>query len=298
MKKVVVIGSNGLLGQSLVNRLSVLDQYQVFAMASGENRNTKNKAVNYFEIDINNTNALRIQLNLMAPDFVVNAVAMTNVDACETEKDICDLVNVDFAKNLSNICKDINAHFTHISTDFIFDGVKGLYKESDFPNPINYYGLSKLKSEELVRESNSNSCILRTILVYGRVDNMKRSNIVLWVKKSLEDKTPINIINDQYRMPTFVGSIVDAYVLVMEKQAKGIYHISGNEFLSIYEIAHQVATHYKLETELISVIDSKTLNQKATRPPKTGFVLAKAINELGFQPLSLKEGLVQMDVLN
>ncbi len=289
--KVVVIGSNGLLGQTLVSKLYNNPEYSLYAMASGKNRNSKTPDLSYFEIDLADFKSVNIQLNLLEPDFIINALAMTNVDACETEKDVCDFVNVDFVEQLALLSYELAAHLIHISTDFIFDGVTGLYTEKDLPNPVNYYGFSKLKSEEKVQENLENHTILRTILVYGKVDNMKRSNIVLWVKESLEKGETIRIVDDQYRMPTYVGSLAEACVLTMEKKAKGVFHISGNELLSIYDIALQIADFYNLPKALIQPIKSKDFNQKAKRPPKTGFVLEKAVDTLGFRSLSFIEGL-------
>ena len=291
--KVVVIGSNGLLGQTLVNKLYKHSKYQLYAMASGENRNSKVVALNYFEIAITDFKSIKLQLNLIDPDFIINALAMTNVDVCEVEQTQCDVVNVSFVEQLARISFELGTHLIHISTDFIFDGVAGMYRENDTPNPINYYGLSKLKSEKVIQKTLLKYTILRTILVYGKVANMKSRNIVLWVKESLENKTLIRIVNDQFRMPTYVGSIADACVLAMEKQATGVYHISGNEYLSIYDLAVQIADFYNLPKELIQSIATSELSQKALRPPKTGFDLTKAIDELGFKPLNFAEGLAQ-----
>ena len=291
--KVVVIGSNGLLGQTLVNKMYSQADYKLYAMASGENRNSKATDFSYFEINISDFKTIKLQLNLIAPDFIINALAMTNVDACEVEQDNCDAINVHFVKELAIISKELNAKLIHISTDFIFDGEKGdFYEEQDTPNPVNYYGLSKLKAEQAVQEHATQFAILRTILVYGKVANMKRSNIVLWVKKSLENGESIRVINDQYRMPTYVGNLANACVLAMEKDATGIFHISDKEYLSIYDIAQQIARFYNLPKELILPISTAELNQKAKRPPKTGFVLDKAKAELGYNPLSFIDGLI------
>jgi len=293
--KVLIIGSNGLLGQSLVNRLSGKDSYTLFAMASGENRNTTSLNLNYSKIDITNFTTIQQEVSDIAPHFIINALALTNVDSCETEKDLCDFVNVEFVAKLAKLSKEFNVHLIHISTDFIFDGKTGRYAENSNPNPINYYGLSKWKAEQEIDEIGCTYSILRTILVYGKVSNMKRNNIVLWLKQSLEEGKQLSIVNDQFRMPTYVGSIVAACELVMQQKATGTYHISGSEYLSIYEMAIQVADYYKLDQTLLNSVDSNTFTQTAKRPAKTGFVLDKAINELGFQPLSLKEGLTQMD---
>jgi len=290
--KVVVIGSNGLLGQTLVNKLHENTEFSLCAMASGSNRNTKTPELSYFEIDLTDFKSIKIQLNLLEPDFIINALAMTNVDACETDKETCDLINVNFVEQLAKISYELEVHLIHISTDFIFDGEKGMYLETDLPNPVNYYGLSKLKSEKIIQEFLENYTILRTILVYGKVANMKRSNIVLWVKKSLENREIIRVVDDQYRMPTYVGSLADACLLAINQKAKGIFNISGSEILSIYDLAIQIADFYKLPKSLIRSIASTNLKQEAQRPPKTGFVLEKAVHKLGFKPLTFLEGLI------
>lgn len=290
--KVVVIGSNGLLGQTLVNKLHKRAGYKLYTMASGKNRNSKVTELSYFEINLADFKTIKLQLNLIEPDFIINALAMTNVDACEIEQESCYAINVHFVKELAKVGQELGARLIHISTDFIFDGEKGdFYKEIDTPKPVNYYGLSKLKAEQAVQEFASNFTILRTILVYGKVANMKRSNIVLWVKKSLENGETIRVINDQFRMPTYVGNLANACILTMEKKATGIYHISDKEYLSIYEIAQQIADFYNLPKELIQPITTEELGQKAKRPPKTGFVLEKAVTELDYNPLSFVDGL-------
>jgi dTDP-4-dehydrorhamnose reductase len=266
-QKVVVIGSNGLLGQTLINKLATHPNYQVYAMASGENRNNQIQNLQYKSINIADFHKIDTQLKSIAPDFIINAIAMTNVDACEVKHKTCDQINVHFVADLARTSKEIDAHLIHISTDFVFDGLTEMYRETDKMIPVNYYGLSKLKSEIEIQNIFSNYTILRTILVYGKVDQMKRSNIVLWVKESLEKGKKIYVINDQFRMPTYVGSVADACILSMDKKAVGVYHISGKEYLSIIEIAQQVAEFYQLPKDLIKPITSIELNQKATRPP-------------------------------
>lgn len=291
MKKVVITGSNGLLGQTLVNLLlKTQDQYQVVGLSRGENRSGRND-FEYHSIDITNQEELKNCLFQVKPDFIVNTAAMTNVDACEDQKEGCDQLNVEAVKYLAEISKKLEAHLVHISTDFIFDGIKGYYKETDQPNPLSYYGLSKLKSEEVLTNSSIDFTILRTILVYGKVNNLGRNNIVLWVKSMLENEKEVTIINDQFRMPTYVEDLAIACKLSIDKRAHGIFNISSNELLSIYEIAHEIARTFNLNGDFIKPISTETLNQKAARPPKTGFDLIKTNQELGFYPKSFREDL-------
>ncbi|MCG8748708.1 SDR family oxidoreductase [Tenacibaculum finnmarkense] len=291
MKKVVITGSNGLLGQSLVNLLLEEPQkYQVIGFSKGKNRSGRTD-FEYSSIDITDKKNLLKNLEEYQPDVIINTAAMTNVDACETNKTACDLLNIDVVDTLNFFSSANNTHLIHISTDFIFDGKKGFYKETDIPNPVNYYGISKLKAEQILTQSNIDYTILRTVLVYGKVFDMSRSNIVLWVKKSLEDKKEITIVNDQYRMPTYVDDLALACKLALDKKATGIFNISSNTLLSIYEIAQQIAVVFQLDKSLIKPIKTSELQQAATRPSKTGFNLKKTIEVLQFYPKSFQENL-------
>jgi dTDP-4-dehydrorhamnose reductase len=291
MKKIVVTGSNGLLGQTLVNLLlEEKENYTVIGFSRGENRSGRND-FEYVSIDITHEALLNKKLTKHNPDVIVNTAAMTNVDACEDNKVLCDKLNVDVVQYLREYSEENHTHLIHLSTDFIFDGENGPYKETDKPNPLSYYGLSKLKSENILTSSKIDYTILRTILVYGKVYDMTRNNIVLWIKKSLEDKKEITIVNDQYRMPTYVEDLALACKLSIDKKATGIFNVSSNTLLSIYEIAQQIADVFKLDKSLIKAISTSELNQKAGRPPKTGFDLTKTNQVLNFSPKSFKEDL-------
>ena len=291
MNKVIVTGSNGLLGQSLLNLLlNEKEKYKVFGFSKGINRSGR-EDFEYISIDITDEVLLKEEIKKIQPNFIINTAAMTNVDACENDKLACEVLNVTVVKWLAEISKELNAHIVHISTDFIFDGEKGFYKETDTPNPLSYYGESKLKSEVVLTNSKIDFTILRTILVYGKVYDMSRTNIVLWVKKMLEEKKEVTIVDDQYRAPTYVEDLALACKISMDKKATGIFNISSNKLLSIYEIAQQIADTFQLEKSLIKPISTATLNQTAPRPAKTGFDLTKTNKELGFYPKSFQEDL-------
>ncbi|MEQ6123315.1 SDR family oxidoreductase [Pseudotenacibaculum sp. MALMAid0570] len=291
--KIAITGSNGLLGQTLVNLLlKESEKYQVIGLSRGKNRSGRDD-FEYVNIDVTNEDELKKCLFRIQPDFIVNTAAMTNVDACEDEKENCDLLNVEAVRFLTQISKELKAHLIHISTDFIFDGTQGYYKETDKPNPLSYYGLSKLKSETVLTNSTIDYTILRTILVYGIVHDLGRNNIVLWVRDMLKENKEITIVNDQFRMPTYVEDLAIACKMSIDKRAKGIFNISSNKLLSIYEIARQIADAFDLNKDLIMPISTSTLNQKAARPAKTGFDLSKTNKELGFYPKSFEEDLVR-----
>ena len=281
MKKILITGSNGLLGQKLVKLFLNKKDYKIYAVARGENRLKNKYGYTYYSIDITEHEKLTNLINKIQPHFIVHTAAMTNVDACELHQKECDIINVDVVNTLTNICKKNDIHLIHLSTDFIFDGKKGTpYTEDDKPNPISYYGLSKLKSEDVVLKANIRHTIIRTILVYGMVDNNDRSNIVLWVKNSIENKEKINVVTDQFRMPTFAEDLAESCFLAVENNAIGIFNVSSNELLSIYDIAIEVANTFNLDKNYIKPITTSSLKLPAKRPPKTGFNLNKSITHL------------------
>ena len=289
--KILITGSNGLLGQNLLELfLKDPENYKVVGFSRGENRSGRTD-FEYHAIDLTNQQLLEEKIKQIQPNFIINTAAMTNVDACENDKEGCYDLNVHVVEYLAAVCSEINAHLIHISTDFIYDGVKGNYTEEDIPNPLSYYGETKLLSEKRLQDSNINYTILRTILVYGLVKDMSRNNIVLWVKESLENKKEITIVDDQYRAPTYVEDLALACKISIDKKATGIFNISSNQLLSIYEIAQEIADAFGLDKNLIKPISTSTLNQTAPRPAKTGFDLTKTNKELEFYPNSFKEDL-------
>lgn len=287
--KILITGSNGLLGQKLIHALK--HKHQLLATSLGDCLVSDKSAFEYEPLDITDKKAVQSLVYNFKPDVIINTAAMTNVDGCEDHKQACDELNVEAVDHLVQSCKKNNTHLIHISTDFIFDGKDGPYSETDTPNPLSYYGMSKLKSEKIVTSSSINWTILRTIILYGTAENLQRNNIVLWGRQALKDQAPLNIIDDQYRAPTLAEDLAQACQLAIDKKAYGIYNASGKDIMSIYEMIERMADFYKCDKSNIKRISSSTLNQKARRPPKTGFILDKSINELGYSPHSFEEGL-------
>lgn len=291
MKKILVTGSNGLLGQKLTD-ICILDpEIELVATSVGADRHQAKAGYIYEELDIRDKDRLTELVKRHRPDAIINTAAMTNVDTCETEKDLCTALNVDAVSILISVCEEYDIHLIHLSTDFIFDGEDGPYAEDAVPNPLSYYGLTKLRAEELLKSSSCRWAILRTIIVYGIVSDMSRSNIVLWAKGALEKGVPINVVDDQWRMPTLAEDLAIGCILAVKKGAEGVFNISGKDLMSIIEIVERVADFYGLDKSLIKPISAESLNQTAKRPKKTGFILDKAISELGYQPRTFEEGM-------
>ena len=286
--RILITGSNGLLGQKLLHKLRQDLSDELFATSKGENRVSEQNGYTYSELDITDQKQVAELISNKKPDVVINTAAMTNVDLCEDKKYACDVLNVDAVRYLADACEKIDAHLIHISTDFIFDGEDGPYKETDKPNPLSYYGLSKLKSEQILQAHNVKWTILRTIIVFGVGENLSKGNIVLWAKGALAKEEPLNIIDDQFRAPTLAEDLADICILAAKKKALGIFNASGKDIMSIYEIVERIAIHYGNSIDNLNKISTTTLNQKAGRPPRTGFVLDKAINELGYTLIHLK----------
>lgn len=291
MKTILVTGSNGLLGQKLTTLICGSQRANLIATSRGANRNPLSEGYLYVEMDISDSEHVEEVISKYKPDVVINTAAITNVDICHIQRDLCTKVNVEAVEHLSKICKNLDVHLVHLSTDFVFDGNAGPYKEDDLLNPLSFYGESKRLAEEALKSSGGKWTIIRTILVYGITASSSRSNIVLWAKSSLEKGAPINVVNDQWRMPTLAEDLAEACLLAAEKEATGVFHISGKDMMSVYELVQQVGAFWNLDTSLIRPVSSATLNQDAKRPMKTGFILDKAIKELNYKPHSFLEGL-------
>lgn len=296
--KILITGSNGLLGQKLVYKLRNNKAITCIATARGDNRLIKQDGYIYETLDITNSENVQKIFTKHLPDVVINTAAMTNVDACETEREACWAMNVTSVYNQVKTLEQLKStdpfykpHFIHLSTDFIFDGTHGPLDENEKPNPLSYYAESKLAAEEIVQACSLDWAIARTVLVYGIVDNMSRSNIVLWVKSNLEQGKTINVVDDQFRTPTLAEDLADGCILIAQKRAKGIYNISGKDYYSILELAQVVADYYKLDKSLIKPSKSADIKQPAKRPPITGFIIDKAKKDLGYDPHSFTEGI-------
>ena len=293
--KILITGTNGLLGQKLLHKLRADNYFELIATSKGDNRVSNKKGYTYISLDVTNKEDVERIILAQKPHVVINTAAMTNVDLCEEQKKECDLLNVDAVTYLADSCLRIDAHLIQISTDFIFDGEDGPYKEEDMPNPLSYYGLSKLKSEQLLQDHDVQWTILRTIIVFGIGENLSKGNIVLWAKDALAKEESLNIVDDQFRAPTLAEDLADICILAARKKALGIFNASGKDIMSIYEIVERVAKYYGNTTDNLNKISTATLNQKAIRPPRTGFILDKSINELGYSPHSFEECLAIMD---
>jgi dTDP-4-dehydrorhamnose reductase len=286
-KKIFITGVNGLLGQKLVAQLIERDTFEIIGCGKGESR-IPSSGFKYISLDITEEEKVKEVISQVKPQIIIHGAAMTNVDECELNKEAAYIVNVKATEYLLNAAEEIKSHFIYVSTDFIFSGNEGPLDEEAVPDPVNYYGETKLEAEKLVQASSTKWSIARTVLVFGIAHDMSRSNIILWVKSSLEKGKNIQVVDDQYRTPTLAEDLAEGCILIAEKEAEGIFNISGSDFLTPYEMAMITSDYFILDKSLISKVDSKTFTQPAKRPLKTGFIIEKARKELGFEPKTFR----------
>ncbi|NMM50365.1 SDR family oxidoreductase [Marinigracilibium pacificum] len=295
--KILITGSNGLLGQKLVGILANDPDTELIATSRGENRieHIDQNLYTYHSLDITSKSEVDKAIEAYAPDVIIHGAAMTNVDQCEQEPENCKKLNVDSVRYLTDAAYKVGAFFVFVSTDFIFDGSHGPLLETDEPNPISIYGQSKLDAETIVRSYKGKWAIARTVLVYGITPSMSRSNIILWVRNSLEEGKKINVVTDQWRTPTLAEDLAVGCIAIAKNNAEGVFNISGEEMLTPYDMAMKTADYFNLDKSLISKADASTFSQPAKRPPKTGFIINKAKELLGYSPRSFDEGIAILD---
>lgn len=289
--KILVTGANGLLGQKIVAQLTKR-KIPFLATSQGANRNDDCPNEHYSSLDITSENQVVSVINSFNPTHIIHTAALTNVDQCELNPEDCERINVDGTRFLFEACVTNTIHFQFLSTDFVFDGKKGNYSEDDEVNPLSIYARSKVEAENLLRNSDyHNWSIVRTIIVYGNGNNLSRSNLLSWAKSALPKQETMNVIDDQFRAPTWANDLAWGCIRICELRKNGIYHLSGPTTYSIYEIVELIANHYNWSMQNVKRISSAELNQPAMRPPRTGFNLAKASSELGYQPKTIQETL-------
>ncbi|HEY6503399.1 MAG TPA: SDR family oxidoreductase [Chitinophagaceae bacterium] len=289
--KLLVTGANGFLGYYLIEQL-LAKKYSVIATGKGACRLPfeKQDGFLYEEMDFTDPFNVHDVFEKHKPAVVIHAGAMSKPDDCEQNQWQAYITNTEATLTVLLNAEEHKSFFVFISTDFVFDGEKGMYKEDDAPNPVNFYGKTKLEAEEAVKEYEHDWAIVRTVLVYGK-PQMGRSNLLAIVKEKLGKGESYNVVDDQVRTPTYVEDLAAGIISIIEKKSKGVYHISGEDVLTPYQMAVKAAEYLGLDTSLIKKVTAASFSQPAKRPPQTGFVIDKAKRELGYKPVSFNEGM-------
>ena len=288
--KVLVTGANGFIGFYIVQQL-LEKEFEVVATGRGECRLPFiHPKFRYKAMDFTDPFSIHDVFEEIKPEAVIHAGAISKPDECETDQMHAFLVNVEGTVQLLINATDLKCFFVFLSTDFVFDGERGMYSEDDLPNPPNYYGRTKLEAEEAVKEHEHGWAIVRTVLVYGK-NHSGHANLLGTVKQKLESNQVYSVVDDQVRTPTFVEDLAKGIVSIIEKRATGIFHLSGKDILTPYQMAIKTADHLGLNASLLKKVTAATFSQPARRPAKTGFVIDKAKKDLGYNPRSFEDGL-------
>ena len=289
--KILITGANGFLGYYLVDQL-LEKNYSIIATGKEECRLPFTLDVNfqYLSMDFTDPFSIHDVFEEIKPDVVIHAGAMSKPDECELDQMKAYLVNVEGTVQLLINAADSKSFFILLSTDFVFDGKRGMYHEEDTPNPVNYYGRTKLEAEDAVKEYEHEWAIVRTVLVYGK-NHSGHNNILKIIKDKLENDEHYNIVDDQVRTPTYVEDLAKGIVKIIEKRAQGIFHLSGKDILTPYQMAIKTAEYLNLDSSHLKRVTAASFSQPAQRPLKTGFNIDKAKKELGYDPVSFDEGL-------
>jgi dTDP-4-dehydrorhamnose reductase len=290
-RRIVITGSNGLLGQKIAELLSQSQSYAVHLTSSQEESTLPADGMPYTRLDITDRKQVTRVIDTIQPDTIINTAAVTNVDFCETGREAAWRANVTGVENLVHAGKLAGSHIIQLSTDYVFDGKSGPYAEEDRPNPISYYGRTKLAAENVLRTSNIGHTIVRTMVLYGHARKVK-PNFALWLVGELQQERPVRVVSDQVGTPTFVDDLAYGIVKIVELKKAGVYHISGPDLLSRYDFARALARVFKFDAKLITPVKTAALNQPAPRPLKSGFIILKAQVDLNLSMSGTEAGLL------
>lgn len=286
MQRLLITGAAGLLGRKIAD-LARKD-YKVTPLY-----HTGSLYPSSPKFDITNPQEVSSLVNAIKPNILIHTAAETNVDKCETEKEHAWKVNTEGTRYLALACAKVNAKLVYISTDYVFDGKKGNYNETDKPNPINYYGLTKLEGEQQVIQNCKNYAILRTSVLYGW--HPWKQNFVTWTINQLKQNKEIIVVKDHYNTPTLVDNLAEMTLEIVERDSQGLFHTSGSERISRYEFAKQIAKTFNLNSHLIKPIKMDQLTTWiAKRPKDSSLNTSKIQKQLKTKPLNITEGLERM----
>jgi dTDP-4-dehydrorhamnose reductase len=286
MKSLLITGASGLLGDKIVKLAR--RKYAVIPT-----HNLRQLQPDSLRLDITNAEDITSLFKKLEPDVIIHTASETNVDKCETQKNYAQKVNVDGTRNVALACSKTGAKLVYISTDYVFDGEKGNYNEQDKPNPINYYGITKLEGEKQVTQNCQKYFILRTSVLYGW--HPWKQNFATWVINQLKQDKEITVVEDHYNTPTLTDNLAEITLEAIQKDLQGLYHASGSERVSRYAFAKQIAKAFNLDPNLIKPIKMSQLTAWIAKRPKDSSLNTQKIQkQLKTKPLNITDGLNRM----
>ena len=286
--KLLVTGASGLLGQK-VAQLSIEKGHGVYSIYN-EHVVTLGTPI---QLDLTNREKLFQTISKIKPDAIIHTAAYTNVDGCEINRDLAWKINAETTQNIAKASANTDSHLVYVSTDYVFDGEKGLYKEEDQPNPLSYYGYTKLEGEQFIKEQDEEWCITRTSVIYGWGPNHK-PNFATWLINQLKQENEVKILTEQYVSPTLNTNLAGMLIEITEKKITGTLHTAGATRASRYEFAQKLAKTFNLDKDLIKPAKIKEMSWKAKRPRDSSLNISRANVQLIAKPLKLNQALKTM----
>ncbi len=286
--KLLITGASGLFGSKLAE-LAIRKNYTVYSVYS-QHPPTYGTPI---QLDISDKKHVETTFKQVNPKIVVHAAALTDVDKYELEKKLAWKINVDGTDNVVEASKKSQAFLVYISTDYVFDGETGMYKENDSAAPINYYGLTKLKAEEHVKKLGE-YCIARASVIYGSIPAAGKVNFALWLTNKLKRKEEVKIVTDQWNSPTLNTNLAEMVLEIVERKIKGTYHLAGATRINRYDFSKLIARKFNLDTNLITPNLTKEFSWTAKRPKDSSLNIEKAQHALKNKPLKTNQALERM----
>lgn len=274
--KAIILGASGQLGQALY---AILKQRGFDVIGTYNSRASAD-----LRLDVTDYVKLEDLIIKLRPDVVVNCAAMTDVDGCETDRARCHAVNAEAVRHVARASSVVKAYLVHVSTDYVFDGEKGMYREDDLPNPVNYYGLTKLLGEAYAL-SYDYSLVVRTSGVYSGL----KSNFPRFVIERLTRGQQVNALEDSWYSPIHAGQLALAIAELVEQRRTGVLHVAG-ERVSRYELALRIARASGLPESLISPVRLSSMAWRARRPRDSSLDVGRAKLYISANFYSVDEG--------
>jgi len=286
--KLLVTGASGLLGHK-VAQLALEKGHEVYSIYK-EHQTNVGKPI---KLDLTDKSQVFETILRLKPQAIVHTAAYTDVDSCEINQDLAWKANVEATKHVAIASASIDSHLTYVSTDYVFDGEKGLYSEEDQPKPISYYGYTKLKGEEFVREHAKEWCIARASVIYGWGLKHKQ-NFATWLINNLNQGKEVKVLKDQYVSPTLNTNLAQMLLEIAERRITGTLHTAGATRISRHEFALKLAEAFNLNINLIKPAKMNEMPWRAKRPKDSSLNVSKAGALLNAKPQKLNQALETM----